>query len=100
MFLQLILILVVLIPLLAILLDSQVGKALASRLERSGEESPDDTKERIAFLENEVERLTGEVHRLDEEGEFMQQLLSAVKQKRAEQEEDSETVPPPGDDSV
>ena len=36
MFLQLILILVVLIPLLAILLDSQVGKALASRLEKGG----------------------------------------------------------------
>ena len=100
MFLQLILILVVLIPLLAILLDSQVGKALASRLERSGEESPDDTKERIAFLENEVERLTGEVHRLDEEGQFMQQLLSAVQQLRTEHQAKSEPVLPPGDDSA
>ena len=100
MFLQLILILVVLIPLLAIQLDSQVGKALASRLEKGGGGGSTDTKERITFLESEVERLAGEVHRLDEEGEFMQQLLSAVKQKRAEQEEDSETVPPPGDDSV
>ena len=35
MFLQLILVLVVLIPLLAIVLDSQVGRALASRLERA-----------------------------------------------------------------
>ena len=100
MFLQLILILVVLIPLLAILLDSQVGKALASRLERSGEEPPADTKDRIAFLENEVERLTGEVHRLDEEGQFMQQLLSAVQQFRTERQAKSETVLPPGDDSA
>ena len=37
MFLQLILVLVVLIPLLAIVLDSQVGRALASRLERGRE---------------------------------------------------------------
>ncbi len=76
MFLQLILILVVLIPLLAIVLDSQVGRALASRLERRGLEAPQDaTAERIAFLEGEVERLSGEISRLDEESEFVQKLL-------------------------
>ncbi len=76
MFLQLILVLVVLIPLLAIVLDSQVGRALASRLERRGLEAPSDaTAERLAFLEGEVERLTAEIQRLDEESDFVQRLL-------------------------
>jgi hypothetical protein len=77
MFLQLILVLVVLIPLLAIVLDSQVGRALASRLERRGLEAPkDSTAERLAFLEGEVERLGSEIQRLDEQGEFVQRLLT------------------------
>ncbi len=81
MFLQLILVLVVLIPLLAIVLDSQVGRALASRLERRGLDSPADlTAERIAFLESEVERLGGEVMRLDEEGQFVTRLLTEGKE--------------------
>lgn len=76
MFLQMILILVVLIPLLAIVLDSQVGRALASRLERRGLDAPGDvTAERIAYLESEVERLAAEVERLDEEGQFVHRLL-------------------------
>jgi hypothetical protein len=90
MFLQLILILVVLIPLLAIVLDSQVGRALASRLERRGLEAPSDsTAERIAFLEGEVERLSGEIQRLDEQGEFVQRLLTDRGQEGA--------ALPPGD---
>lgn len=78
MFLQLILVLVVLIPLLAIVLDSQVGRALASRLERRGLEgaSGDLTAERLAYLEGEIERLTSEVLRLDEEGQFVHKLLT------------------------
>ncbi len=77
MVMQLILILVVLIPLVAIVLDSQVGRALASRLERRGIDGPGDlSAERLAFLEGEVERLSGEVMRLDEEGQFLQKLLT------------------------
>ncbi len=77
MFFQLILILVVLIPLLAIVLDSQVGRALASRLERRTLEAPNDsTAERVAFLEGEVERLGTEIQRLDEQAEFVQRLLT------------------------
>ncbi|MDH3272139.1 MAG: hypothetical protein OEN56_12445 [Gemmatimonadota bacterium] len=77
MFLQLILVLVVLIPLLAIVLDSQVGRAFASRLERRGLDSPTDvTAERIAYLEGEVERLSSEVIRLDEESQFVHRLLT------------------------
>lgn len=93
MFLQLILVLVVLIPLLAIVLDSQVGRALASRLERRSLDTPADlTAERIAFLENEVERLSGEVMRLDEEGQFLQKLLT-------ERVESAGAELPPGEDA-
>jgi hypothetical protein len=77
MFLQLILILVVLIPLLAIVLDSSVGRALASRLERRSPDRPSDLMaERIALIEGEMERLTREIARLDEEGQFVTKLLS------------------------
>lgn len=75
--LSLILLLVVLIPLMAIVLDSQVGRALASRLERrGGVDGPRDLMvERMAFLEGEVERLNAEVTRLDEESQFLHKLL-------------------------
>ncbi len=45
-------ILVLLIPIIAIVLDSPVGRALAGRLERKGlGEPPDMMAERMAFLE-------------------------------------------------
>lgn len=95
MFLQLILVLVVLIPLLAIVLDSQVGRALASRLERRSLESPSDlTAERIAFLEGEVERLSQEVQRLDEEGQFVHKLLTEGRGA------EGATLPPGDDDAA
>ena len=94
MFLQLILVLVVLIPLLAIILDSSVGKALAARLEHRGLDAPADvTAERIAFLESEVERLTGEIERLDEQSDFVHKLLT-------ERRPEEEAALPPGDDSA
>jgi len=92
MFLQLIIILVVLIPLLAIVLDSQVGRALASRLERRGlGEPPDLMAERMGYLEGEVERLTGEIGRLSEESQFLHRLL-------AERNPDEGAALPPGDE--
>jgi len=91
MFLQLILVLVVLIPLLAIILDSQVGKALAARLEYRGIAAPEDlTAERIAFLEGEVERLANEIERLDEQSDFVHKLLT-------ERQPEQGTALPPGD---
>jgi hypothetical protein len=76
MFWQILFILVLLIPILAIVLDSQVGRALASRLERRSLGQPDDLLlERLGFLEGEVERLAQEVGRLDEEGRFLTKLL-------------------------
>jgi hypothetical protein len=76
MFLQIIVILVLLIPILAIILDSQVGKALASRLEGRSLGSGDDVvTERVSYLEGEVDRLNTELLRLSEESEFVQKLL-------------------------
>jgi hypothetical protein len=91
MFWQILFILVLLIPILAIVLDSQVGRALASRLEKKGLGQPDDLlQERLMYLEGEVERLSKEVGRLDDEGQFLQKLL---------EERPGETgALPPGDD--
>lgn len=74
---SIIVLLVLFIPILAIVLDSQLGRALASRLERGqlgGAEGV--TAERLAYLENEVERLSGELMRLEEESRFVTRLLT------------------------
>ena len=89
--LYVILALVIMIPLLAIVLDSQLGRALASRLERRGLDGHSDLMaERLAHLETEVERLTSEVSRLDEEGRFLTRLIE-------ERQPDGEAALPPGD---
>lgn len=88
--LSVILLVVVLIPLMAIILDSQVGRAMASRLERRGLDGPPDLMaERMAFLEGEIERLSAEVARLDEESQFLHKLL-------AERKPDPGAALPPG----
>ena len=72
----LIVLVILLIPILSIVLDSQLGRALAARVERR-EIGPvgDLIADRMAALEGEVERLSAEVRRLDEEGQFLQKLL-------------------------
>ncbi len=84
--------LVLLIPILAIVLDSPVGRALAGRMERRGLPSggEDATAERLSYLEGEVERLTTEMRRLEEESQFLNQLLT--------DRPDSEALPP-GDEN-
>ena len=73
----LIAILVLLIPLLAVILDSQVGRALASRMEKGHLGEPENLQsERLAFLEGEVDRLDSELQRLTEESEFLHKLLT------------------------
>ena len=86
----LIFVLVLLIPILAIILDSPVGRALAGRLERRGLGSGTDevTAERLSYLEGEFERLTSEVRRLEEESQFLNKLLT---------EHPASEVLPPGD---
>ena len=74
---QLIILLILLIPILAIVLDSQLGRALAARLENRSVSGGDDvTRERITLLEGEVERLGTELSRLEEESEFLHRLLA------------------------
>ena len=88
---SIIFILVLLIPILSIVLDSQVGQALAARLERRGIGAPDGAAaERIAFLEGEVERLGHDLEQLKEESQFLHRLLT-------ERPGEPEALPPPGD---
>ena len=91
MFWQIFVVLVLMIPILAIVLDSQVGKAIAARLERknlgTGEGGVQD---RLLFLEGEVDRLGKEVGRLEEESHFLQKLL--------EERPDPGALPPSGTD--
>lgn len=73
----LVVILALMIPLVAILLDSQLGKALAARFERPGREQDEPMLlgRRVAALESEVDRLNHELERTREESEFVRRLL-------------------------
>lgn len=66
-------VLALLIPILAILLDSQVGQALADRI--SGEGGDDRREERLDALEGEVRYLAQRVEELQEETEFVRSLV-------------------------
>jgi hypothetical protein len=81
-----VLLVALMIPLVAVILDSQVGRALAARLEGRGDNSLSDR--RLATLESEVDRLNRELQRLDEESVFLHKLLE---EKRAPE------ALPPGD---
>lgn len=68
---------VLMIPILAIVLDSDLGKALARRLERGvSREGGEHVHDRLVYLESELERLGKDVERLEEEGRFLQNLLT------------------------
>ncbi|MDE2794538.1 MAG: hypothetical protein OXL34_06935 [Gemmatimonadota bacterium] len=84
-----IVVLVLLIPILAIVLDSDVGKAIARRLER-GKRARDDSgaHDRLVYLESELERLGKEVGRLEEESRFLHRLLA--------EHTDPDALPPSG----
>ena len=85
----LIVILVLLIPILAIVLDSDIGKAIARRLERGNRARGDGlSHDRLVYLESELERLGQEVGRLDEESQFLHRLLA--------EHADPDSLPPGG----
>lgn len=87
----LVVILALMIPLVAVLLDSQLGRALANRLEPGRQGAADDAaNKRIAHLEAEIERLNSEVLRLDEETTFLHRLLESKPASRGE-------LPPSGE---
>jgi hypothetical protein len=68
-----VLLVALMIPLVAVILDSQVGRAIAGRLEGGRGDSL--SERRIATLESEVDRLAREMQRLDEESAFLHALL-------------------------
>lgn len=74
-----VLLVALMIPLVAVILDSQVGRAIAARLE-GGRGSETLSERRLAALESEVDRLNRELQRLDDESEFIHKLLE---EKRA-----------------
>lgn len=67
--------LVLMIPLVAAVLDSPLGRALAARIERRGLAGEEGLGTRLAALEAETERLAAEVEKLQEESEFLRRLL-------------------------
>ena len=71
---SIVVVLALLIPLVAVILDSQLGRALAARLERDRAVGGA-ADERIAALEGEVDRLSRDLLRLQEETEFLHRLL-------------------------
>lgn len=73
-------ILALLIPLIAVVLDSPLGRALADYVTRMGGGPalpPEAVTKRLGALEAEVDRLNGEVVRLEEETVFLHRLLEA-----------------------
>lgn len=71
-----ILLLVLMIPLLAVVLDSSIARAIAKRLEGgAGGGLSAEERRRLSTLEGEVERLSDELERVREQSEFLERLL-------------------------
>jgi len=85
----LILLVALLIPIMGIVVDSPIGRALARRLEGPQEIPPALTElaKKIELLEAEVDDLTRSVQALQDENVFMQRLLEDPPQRV--------TLPPP-----
>lgn len=75
--LGIILLVALMIPIVGILVDSPIGRAVARRLETQGQPSPElaDLVRKVEVLESEVEDLTRAVEGLREENQFFQRLL-------------------------
>jgi hypothetical protein len=68
--------LALLIPLIAVVLDSQLGRAIAGRFEqRSVGREEGQLGSRVTALEAEVDRMNKELERTREENEFVRKLL-------------------------
>ena len=69
---------VVLVPIVAILIDSPIGRAFARRLEGPVQVAPPPVLElarKVELMEHEVDELRRSVERLHEENQFLQKLL-------------------------
>jgi hypothetical protein len=75
----LILLVALLIPIMGIVVDSPIGRALARRLEGPQETPPGlaDLAKKVDLLEAEVDDLTRSVQALHEENTFLQRLLDS-----------------------
>jgi hypothetical protein len=86
------LIIVLLVPIMAIMMDSPIGRALARRLEGPVEAAPPPLVElakKVQLLEAEIDDLHRSVEVLQEENQFMQKLLEDGGRRQA--------LPPHGD---
>jgi uncharacterized SAM-binding protein YcdF (DUF218 family) len=85
----LILLVALLIPIMGIVVDSPIGRALARRLEGPQEIPPALTElaKKVELLEAEVDDLTRSVQALQDENVFLQRLLEDAPQRV--------TLPPP-----
>ncbi|HET7599260.1 MAG TPA: hypothetical protein VFK09_03155 [Gemmatimonadales bacterium] len=85
----LILLVALMIPILGILIDSPIGRALARRLEGPGAAPPElgELAKKVELLEAEVDDLTRSVKNLEEENRFLQRLLAEPPPRS--------TLPPP-----
>jgi hypothetical protein len=74
----LILLVALLIPIMGIIVDSPIGRALARRLEGPRELPPglEDLAKKVDLLEAEVDDLTRSVQSLQDENAFLQRLLA------------------------
>jgi hypothetical protein len=79
----LILIVALLIPIIGIVVDSPIGRALARRLEGPQDTPPGlaELAKKIDLLEAEVDDLTRSVQALQDENVFLQRLLEDPKQR-------------------
>lgn len=85
----LILLVALLIPIIGIVIDSPIGRALARRLEGPEQTPPalGELAKKVELLESEVDDLTRSVRSLEEESQFLQRLLAESPQRS--------TLPPP-----
>lgn len=85
----LLLLVALLIPILGIVVDSPIGRALARRLEGPQETPPDVTAlaKRVELLEAEVDDLNRSLQSLQDETTFLQRLLADPSSRS--------TLPPP-----
>jgi hypothetical protein len=85
----LILLVALLIPIMGIVVDSPIGRALARRLEGPQQASPDvvDLAKKVELLEAEIDDLARSVQTLQDENACLQRLLEDPSQRA--------TLPPP-----
>ena len=80
----LILLVALLIPIMGILIDSPIGRALARRLEGPDRTPPQLTElaKKVDLLESEVDDLTRSVESLKDENLFLQRLIEDAPARR------------------